>query len=124
LNDILVSSSSPGQTILFDSRLQSLPCWLAISPKLLNNEGKKLGLEDQLEVRKFNGRVHMKSAMIDDKLVFVGSQNFHYSSIVGGGVSEFVIATDSPQALAIYKDMFEYYWEQAIPMDEWQILGH
>ena len=88
------------------------------------NEAAKRGLQDQLEVRKFNGRVHMKSAMIDDKLLFVGSQNFHYSSIAEGGVNEFVIATDSPEALAIYSDMFEYYWQQAIPMDEWQILGH
>jgi phosphatidylserine/phosphatidylglycerophosphate/cardiolipin synthase-like enzyme len=94
--------------------------------QILYNEAEKRGLQDQLEVRKFNGRVHMKSAMIDDKLLFVGSQNFHYSSIddTGGGVNEFVIATDSPEALAIYSDMFEYYWQQAIPMDEWQILGH
>ncbi len=92
--------------------------------QILYNEAKKLGIEDQLEVRKFNGRVHMKSALIDDKLLFVGSQNFHYSSIAEGGVNEFVIATDSPQALAIYRDMFEYHWQQAIPMDEWQILGH
>jgi phosphatidylserine/phosphatidylglycerophosphate/cardiolipin synthase-like enzyme len=92
--------------------------------QILYNEAAKRGLQDQLEVRKFNGRVHMKSVLIDDSLLFVGSQNFHYSSIAEGGVSEFVIATDSPQALAIYQDMFEYYWQQAIPMDEWQILGH
>jgi phosphatidylserine/phosphatidylglycerophosphate/cardiolipin synthase-like enzyme len=92
--------------------------------QILYNEAAKLGLQDQVEVRKFNGRVHMKSALIDDKLLFVGSQNFHYSSIAEGGVSEFVIATDAPAALTIYSDMFEYYWQQAIPMDEWQILGH
>lgn len=92
--------------------------------QILYNEAAKRGLQDQLEVRKFNGRVHTKSAMIDNELLFVGSQNFHYSSIAEGGVNEFVIATDSPEALAIYSDMFEYYWQQAIPMDEWQILGH
>ena len=92
--------------------------------QIMYDEATKRGVEDQLEVRKFNGRVHMKSVLIDDKLLFVGSQNFHYSSIAEGGVNEFVIATDSPQALDIYKDMFEYYWQQAIPMDEWQILGH
>jgi hypothetical protein len=92
--------------------------------QILYNEAASRGLQDQLEVRKFNGRVHMKSALIDDKLLFVGSQNFHYSSIAEGGVNEFVIATDAPEAIEIYSDMFEYYWQQAIPMDEWQILGH
>jgi len=56
--------------------------------------------------------------------LFVGSQNFHYSSIAGGGVNEFIIATDAPEALSTYSDMFEYYWQQAIPLDEWEILGH
>jgi hypothetical protein len=92
--------------------------------QILYNEAAKLGVQDQLEVRKFNGRVHTKSAMIDNQLLFVGSQNFHYSSIAEGGVTEFVITTDAPEALTIYKDMFEYYWQRAIPMDEWQILGH
>ena len=92
--------------------------------QILYNEAAKRGVQDQLEVRKFNGRVHMKSVLIDNTLLFVGSQNFHYSSIAEGGVNEFVIATDSPQGVAVYQDMFEYYWEQAIPMDEWQILGH
>ncbi len=87
--------------------------------KIFYDEAAKRGLEDQLEVRIFNGRVHTKSAMIDGELLFVGSQNFHYSSITEGGVNEFVIATDAPEALAIYHDMFEYYWQQAITLDEW-----
>jgi len=87
-------------------------------------EAKRRGLQDQLEIRIFNGRLHTKSAMIDGELLFVGSQNFHYSSIAGGGVNEFVIATDAPGALSIYSDMFEYYWQQAIPLAEWELLGH
>ena len=87
-------------------------------------EAAKRGLQDQLEIRIFNGRVHTKSAMIDGELLFVGSQNFHYSSIAEGGVNEFVIATDAPGAISIYTDMFEYYWQQAIPLDEWDLLGH
>jgi phosphatidylserine/phosphatidylglycerophosphate/cardiolipin synthase-like enzyme len=92
--------------------------------EIFYKEAAKRGLLDQLEIRIFNGRVHTKSAMIDKQLLFVGSQNFHYSSIAGGGVNEFVIATDDPDALAIYTDMFEYYWQQAIPLDEWEVLGH
>jgi phosphatidylserine/phosphatidylglycerophosphate/cardiolipin synthase-like enzyme/MFS family permease len=90
--------------------------------QLLYAEAAKLGVSDQLEVRIFDGQVHTKSALIDSKLLFVGSQNFHYSSIYTGGVNEFVIATDSTQAIDTYLEMFEYYWQQAIPLDEWVIF--
>jgi hypothetical protein len=39
-------------------------------------------------------------------------------------MNEFVIATDAPEALSTYSDMFEYFWQQAIPLDEWEVLGH
>ncbi len=37
-------------------------------------------LNKDLEIRFFNGRVHAKTALIDQELLVVGSQNFHYSS--------------------------------------------
>ena len=86
--------------------------------QILQEELNKRGLEDFLEIRYFNGRVHTKSVMIDSRLLIIGSQNFHYSSISEGGLNEFNIATDAPEALAIYQDMFEYYWQQAIPVDD------
>jgi phosphatidylserine/phosphatidylglycerophosphate/cardiolipin synthase-like enzyme len=93
--------------------------------ELLENELASRGLDDLVEVRFFNGRVHSKSALIDRQLLFVGSQNFHYSSFSSGGLLEFVAATDSEAAIQEYETMFEYYWAQAIPADEavWGTTG-
>jgi phosphatidylserine/phosphatidylglycerophosphate/cardiolipin synthase-like enzyme len=86
--------------------------------QMLYDELDRLGLSDLVEVRFFNGRVHMKSALIDRQLLIVGSQNFHYSSFAPGGLHEFVAATDSETAIEEYEKMFGFYWEQAIPADE------
>jgi phosphatidylserine/phosphatidylglycerophosphate/cardiolipin synthase-like enzyme len=86
--------------------------------QILEDELARRGLQDQFEARYFNGRLHAKSVIIDGKLLIIGSQNFHYSSFSEGGLLEFVAATDSPEALAVYQDMFDYYWPLAIPADE------
>lgn len=85
---------------------------------MLEQELASRGLADLVEVRFFDGRVHMKSALIDQQLLLVGSQNFHYSSFSDGGLLEFVAATDSQAAIDEYETMFEYYWAQSIPADE------
>jgi phosphatidylserine/phosphatidylglycerophosphate/cardiolipin synthase-like enzyme len=92
---------------------------------MLDKELARLGLSDLVEVRFFNGRVHMKTALIDQQLLLVGSQNFHYSSFSPGGLLEFVAATDSKTAISEYEKMFEYYWAQSIPADEavWGTTG-
>jgi cardiolipin synthase len=84
----------------------------------LEDELARRGLDDLVEVRFFNGRVHAKSALIDRQMLIVGSQNFHYSSFGEGGLLEFVAATEDPDAIEAYQTMFDYYWEQAIPVDE------
>ncbi|MFC1921645.1 phospholipase D-like domain-containing protein [Chloroflexota bacterium] len=76
------------------------------------------GLEDLVEVRFFNGRVHTKSALIDQEFLIVGSQNLHYSSWGERGLLEYGVATDDPEAILQYQKMFDYYWEQAIPVEE------
>jgi hypothetical protein len=93
--------------------------------QMLYDELDRLGLSDLVEVRFFNGRVHMKSTLIDRQLLIVGSQNFHYSSFSPGGLHEFVAATGSPTAIEEYQKMFEFYWEQAIPAEEavWGTTG-
>lgn len=91
---------------------------------IVQQEAAKRGLLDHLQMRVFNGRVHAKSVMIDDQLLIIGSQNFHYSSIYEGGVAEFIAATDDPDALAVYKEMFESDWQNAIPLEDWKISGH
>ena len=69
------------------------------------------------QIRFFDGRVHMKSTLIDRELLIVGSQNLHYSSFGEKGLLEFVVASDDPVAIDSYQSMFDYFWEQADPVD-------
>ena len=96
-----------------------------IGYQLLQDELARRGLSEYVELRYFDGRVHTKSALIDGQLLFVGSQNLHYSSFGTGGLLEFVAATESSEAIRAYQDMFEYYWQRAIPADEavWGTTG-
>ena len=89
-----------------------------IAIDVLEKELLSRSLEDLVEIRFFNGRLHTKSALIDQDFLVVGSQNFHYSSWGEGGLLEYGVATDDPQAVSKYLEMFEYYWEQAIPPEE------
>jgi phosphatidylserine/phosphatidylglycerophosphate/cardiolipin synthase-like enzyme len=75
-------------------------------------------LEEFVEIRFFNFFFHAKTALIDQELLIVGSQNFHYSSWGDGGLNEFGVATDDPEAIALYQKMFDYHWERAIPVAE------
>lgn len=87
---------------------------MVLYPELL-----KLGLADQVQLRFFDGRTHSKSAMIDDELLIIGSQNFQYSAWgKGGGLGENMITTSDPDAVAEYKALFEHKWQQAIPVSE------
>ena len=78
----------------------------------------KRGLEDLVEIRFIDGRVHMKSTLIDQEFLIVSSQNFHYSYFGEKGLLEFVVGSDDPGAIETYLNMFDYFWEQAIPTDE------
>ena len=59
----------------------------------------------------------MKIVLFDKEMLFVGSQNFHYSSFGKKGMLEYVVATDDPDAIETYHKMFEYFWELAIPLE-------
>ncbi|MFO7680080.1 MAG: phospholipase D-like domain-containing protein [Chloroflexota bacterium] len=76
----------------------------------------ELGLGDRFEFRYFNGPVHPKVVLIDDQVLIVGSQNFHYSAFgTGGGLNEYSIAVEDPQATADFKQIFEAEWAIASP---------
>ena len=89
-----------------------------VAIQVFQDELVKRGLEDLVEIRFFDGRVHMKSTLIDQELLIVGSQNFHYSSFGEKGLLEFVVASDDPAAVETYLNMFDYFWERAVPVDE------
>ena len=86
--------------------------------QILEDELASRGLLEYIEIRYFNGRVHTKAVMIDDRLLIIGSQNFHYSSISEGGLNELNLVTDAAEALSIYKNMFEYFWQQGITVNQ------
>lgn len=72
---------------------------------------QELGLEDQVEVRFYNGPMHPKVVLIDDELLIVGSQNLHYSAFnETWGLTEYSIGTEDEQAIADFKRIFEVEW--------------
>jgi phosphatidylserine/phosphatidylglycerophosphate/cardiolipin synthase-like enzyme len=89
-----------------------------VSGQVLMDELTRLGLEDLVELRFYNGKIHTKTILIDDLMLIVGSQNLHYSAWGQRGLNEYNLATTSPQAIAEYEKFFETKWEQSIPFEE------
>jgi phosphatidylserine/phosphatidylglycerophosphate/cardiolipin synthase-like enzyme len=89
-----------------------------VAIQVFQDELVERGLQDLVEIRYFDGRVHMKTVLIDQELLIVGSQNFHYSSFGEKGLLEFVVASDDPEAIEQYMDMFNYYWERGMLVDD------
>ena len=95
-----------------------------VTAMILYPELVRLGLEDRVELRFFDGRTHSKSALIDDAILIIGSQNFQYSAWgKGGGLGENMITTDDPDAIAEYKALFEFKWQDAVPVSEAEYGG-
>jgi len=95
-----------------------------VTAMILYPELVRLGLEDRVELRFFDGRTHSKSALIDDAILIIGSQNFQYSAWgKGGGLGENMITTDDQDAIAEYKALFEFKWQDAVPVSEAEYGG-
>ena len=91
-----------------------------ISAKEFTRELEKRGLSQYVEIKFFEGRMHTKAFLVDDEMLFIGSQNFHYSAWGEAGLAEYNLATDDPRALKTFKTMFDYYWEIGIPWEEYK----
>jgi len=88
----------------------------AVALNALHTELKALGINDNFEIRYFNGDVHPKSALIDDQILIIGSQNFHYSAYGdNAGLNEYSMAVENENAINDYKAAFEYQWGRATP---------
>ena len=95
-----------------------------VTVSVLYPELVRHGLEDLVDLRFYNGRVHAKSALIDDSLLIIGSQNYQYSAWgKGGGLGENNITTSDPKAIAEYKALFEAKWQEAIPVEDAEYGG-
>jgi phosphatidylserine/phosphatidylglycerophosphate/cardiolipin synthase-like enzyme len=84
-----------------------------IAIKAFEDELAARGLSDNVEIRYFEQDMHMKSALIDDEFLIVGNQNFHYSAWNSGGLTEFNVGVEAPQAVQDYQRFFNYYWDRA-----------
>lgn len=89
-----------------------------VAARVFLDELAKRGLEDQAELRFYNGKLHAKGTLIDDSLLLIGSFNMHYSSWGENGLTEYVLTSDDPQAVAEFKALYEAKWAEAIPFDE------
>jgi cardiolipin synthase len=82
------------------------------------DELARLGLEEQVELRFYNGKIHAKSILMDGGLLIIGSHNLHYSAWGDTGLNEYSLATDNPESIAEYQALFEDKWAEAIPFEE------
>ena len=90
-----------------------------ISAKEFTRELEQRGLDQYVEIRFFEGRMHAKAILVDDEILIVGSQNLHYSAWGEAGLAEYNVATDSPPAIETFKSLFNFYWETGIPWEEY-----
>ncbi len=84
----------------------------------LQNELAKNGKSDNVQFKFYNGKMHDKSALIDDQFLIVGSQNFHWSAWDTPSLTEYNMATDDPLAISDFKGEFEHQWGLGIPVEE------
>jgi len=113
--DVIEQKNVKVRLIVEKSNMNGLENEVAL--KVFFDELQKRNILNQVEVRLFEGNMHTKSFSVDDQLLFVGSHNFHYSAWGDNGLTEFSLATDSPEALEEYNKLFEYHWERAIPIN-------
>ena len=85
---------------------------------VLLEELQSRGLEDHVELRFYDGKVHAKASNIDNQLLIIGSQNMHYSAWGESGLSEHSLTTNDPRAIEEFNAMYETKWEEAIPFEE------
>jgi phosphatidylserine/phosphatidylglycerophosphate/cardiolipin synthase-like enzyme len=115
LVDAVEQNHVPVRVLVTDVNMNGIENGVAI--RVLQEELQRRGLEEYVEFRYFDGRMHTKALLIDGDLLIVGSQNMHYSAYGDSGLAEYSLATEDPLAIAEFKRTFDYYWEQATPVE-------
>jgi phosphatidylserine/phosphatidylglycerophosphate/cardiolipin synthase-like enzyme len=117
LADVMEENGVKIRVLVTDVNMNGMENKVAID--VMQDELARRGISDQAELRYYVGRMHPKALLADDKLLIVGSQNFHYSAWGDdAGLAEYSLATDDPEAIAEFQRTFEYFWEQGIPVDQ------
>ena len=86
----------------------------AISVEVIEEALREAGIEDRVEFRAFPIALHAKTFSVDNELVVVGSQNFHYTAYgENTGLVEHNLGVIDPQAVEDWQRVFDYYWDLA-----------
>jgi phosphatidylserine/phosphatidylglycerophosphate/cardiolipin synthase-like enzyme len=98
--------------ILTPYPIQSVENVIAMS--IFREEALARGVADRVEIRMYDDLLHSKSALIDDDLVIIGSQNLHWSGIGPEvGLNEYNLAIGDAAAAEQYARFFDYIWNRA-----------
>ena len=93
-----------------------------LAVRWLIGQAEEAGKLDNLDLRFNSNKMHNKGVLIDQELLSVGSQNFHWSAWGDPSLTEYNMATDDPRAVEGFLDEFEYWWSLAIPVEEDNML--
>jgi phosphatidylserine/phosphatidylglycerophosphate/cardiolipin synthase-like enzyme len=93
-----------------------------IGIRWLMDEAAKHGKQENVEIKFADHKMHGKALLIDNELLVIGSQNFHYSAWGSPSLTEYNIATEDSQAIADFLEEYEYHWSNAIPAEEAMFL--
>lgn len=67
-------------------------------------------MSEFVDIHFYNGKMHAKGFIVDDKFLVVGSQNIQYSSWGDKALNEYNLSTENSEAIETYKNAFEFYW--------------
>ncbi len=119
LRDAILENDVKMRVMMEESAFNGIENRAAIRWLMEQLEGT--GKEDNIDLRFSGNKMHNKALLIDKEFLSVGSQNFHYSAWGSPSLTEYNIATDDPAAVEEFLTEFEYWWDQAIPVEE--IMG-
>jgi phosphatidylserine/phosphatidylglycerophosphate/cardiolipin synthase-like enzyme len=94
-----------------------------IGIRWLMDEAAKHGKQENVEIQFADHKMHGKALLIDNELLVIGSQNFHYSAWDSPSLTEYNIATEDSQAIADFLEEFEYHWSIGKPAGEAMIVN-
>jgi cardiolipin synthase len=119
LRDAILENDIHVRVMMEESAMNGLENRAGI--RWLTKQVEGTGKEDNIDLRFSGNKMHNKAMLIDKEFLSVGSQNFHYSAWGSPSLTEYNIATDDPDAVEEFLAEYEYWWDQAIPVEE--IMG-
>lgn len=119
LRDVILENDVQVRVMMEESAMNGMENRAGI--RWLSKQVEGTGKEDNIDLRFSGNKMHNKAMLIDNNFLSVGSQNFHYSAWGSPSLTEYNIATDDPQAVKEFLAEYEYWWDQAIPVQD--IMG-